>query len=149
MVINYTLKNYQFRETSKGKGIVKYLLIDEQGKQRIVSAIADLGFGNKIKSVHPIHHREMPLINILSKAQINEKITVDFTEYNNKYPRGSVEARKIEAVRTDKVSDPYNDSLIKDFDSLSSHKYRLLKLVLVSALVVVAIGFVMNGFFSD
>jgi len=149
MVINYTLKNYQFRETSKGKGIVKYLLVDEQGKQRIVSAIADLGFGNKIKSVHPIHHREMPLINILSKAQINEKITVDFTEYNNKYPRGSVEARKIEAVRTDKVSDPYNDSLIKDFDSLSSHKYRLLKLVLVSALVVVAIGFVMNGFFSD
>jgi len=149
MVINYTLKNYQFRETSKGKGIVKYLLVDEQGKQRIVSAIADLGFGNKIKSVHPIHHREMPLINILSKAQINEKITVDFTEYNNKHPRGSVEARKIEAVRTDKVSDPYNDSLIKDFDSLSSHKYRLLKLVLVSALVVVAIGFVMNGFFSD
>ena len=149
MVINYTLKNYQFRETSKGKGIVKYLLVDEQGKQRIVSAIADLGFGNKIKSVHPIHHRETPLINILSKAQINEKITVDFTEYNNKYPRGSVEARKIEAVRTDKVSDPYNDSLIKDFDSLSSHKYRLLKLVLVSALVVVAIGFVMNGFFSD
>ena len=148
MVINYTLKNYQLRETTKGKGIVKYLLVDEQGKQRIVSAIANLGFGNKIKSVHPIHHREMPLIDILSKAQINEKITVDFTEYNNKYPRGSVEARKIEAVRTDKISNPYNESLINDFESLVSHKYRLLKLVLVSALAVVAIGFVMNGFFS-
>lgn len=149
MVINYTLKNYQFKETAKGKGLVKYLLVDEQGKQRIVSAIANLGYGNKIKSVNPIHHRELPLIKILAKAQINEKITVDFTDYNNSYPRGSVEKRKIETVRTDKVTDPYNESLISDLDSISEHKFRLLKLVLASALAVVAILFVINGFFSE
>ncbi len=149
MVINYTLKNYQFKETTKGRGIVKYLLVDEQGNKRIVSAIAHLGFGNKIKSVHPIHHRETPLIDILFTAQVNDKITVDFTEYNNKYPRGSAATRKIEAVRTDKVSNPYNESLISDLDSIGNHKFRLLKLVLTSALAVVAILFVINGFFSE
>jgi len=149
MVINYTLKNYQFRETTKGKGIVKYLLVDEQGKKRIVSAIANLGYGHKIKSVHPIHHREMPLIEALFNAQINEKLMVDFTEYNHKYPRGSGEARKIETVRTDKVTDPYNESLITDFESIKKHKFRLLKLVLTSALAVLAIIFVINGFFSN
>ncbi len=149
MVINYTLKNYQLRETTRGKGIIKYLLVDEQGKKRIVSAIANLGFGNKVKSIHPIHHRETPLIDVLAKAEINEKITVDFTEYNNKYPRGSsVEARKIEAVRTDKIKDPYEDSLISDFESIPKHKFRLLKLLLASVLAVIAMLFVINGFFS-
>jgi len=149
MVINYTLKNYQFKETTKKKGLVKYLLVDDQGNKRIVSAIADLGIGQKIKAVHPIHHREMPLIEILATAQVNDKITVDFTEYNNKHPRSSVETRKIEAVRTDKVIDPYNESLISDIDSIGQHKFRLLKLVLTSALAVVAILFVINGFFSE
>jgi len=149
MVINYTLKNYKFKETTKGKGIVKYLLVDDQGNQRIVSAIANLGFGKNIKSVHPIHHREQPLIDVLFNAQINDKITVDFTEYNQKHPRGSVETRKIEQVRTDKIVDPYNESLIKDIDSIANHKFRLLKLVLTSALAVVAVLFVINGFFSE
>ena len=149
MVINYTLKNYQFKETTKGKGIVKYLLVDDQGNQRIVSAIANLGLGKKIKSVHPIHHRESPLIDVLFNAQINEKITVDFTEYNQKHPRGSIEARKIQKVRTDKVVDPYNESLIKDIDSIVEHKFRLLKLALTAALAVIAILFVINGFFSE
>ncbi len=149
MVINYILKNYQFKETTKGRGIAKYLLVDEQGNKRIVSAIAHLGFGNKIKSIHPIHHREGPLIDILFTAEVNDKITVDFTEYNNKYPRGSATGRKIEAVRTDKVSDPYNESLINNLDTLGNHKFRLFKLALASALAVVAILFVINGFFSE
>ena len=149
MVINYTLKNYQFRETTKGKGIVKYLLIDEQGKKRIVSAIANLGYGKRIKSVHPIHKRELPLIVVLSKAEINEKITVNFTEYNEKYPRGSAGPKKIEAVKTDKVIDDYSDSLIQDIDSLKNHKMRFVKLFAASAFAVVAILFVINGFFSE
>lgn len=149
MVINYTLKNYQFRETTKGKGIVKYLLVDEQGQKRVVSAIANLGFGNKIKSIHPIHKRELPLIDVLAKAEINEKITVDFTDYNNKYPRASLESKKIEAIKTDKVIDPYNESLIQDIDSLKNNKFKILKLFLASALAVVAILFVLNGFFSE
>ncbi len=148
MVINYTLKNYQLRETTKGKGIVKYLLVDEQGKTRMVSAIADLGFKNKIKSIHPIHHRELPLIKILSKANVNEKITVDFTEYNQKYPRDTATTQKITEVKTDKVVDPYADSLIKDIVEIKNHKFRLLKLFLTSALAVVAMLFVLNGFFS-
>ena len=149
MVINYTLKNYQFKETTKGKGIVKYLLIDEQGQKRIVSAIANLGYGKKIKSVHPIHKRELPLTDVLFKSEINEKITVDFTEYNNKHPRGSAGAKKIETVQTDKVVDDYGESLIQDIDSIKHHKVRFLKLFLASILAVVAIIFVMSGFFPE
>lgn len=147
MVINYTLKNYQFRETTKGKGIVKYLLVDEQGKTRVVSAIASLGFGNKIKSVRPIHHRETPLTDILFKADINEKITVDFTGYNSINPRGAaVEERKIGTVRTDKVTDAYQESLISDLESITHHKGRFIKLILTSVLVVVAMMFVLSSF---
>lgn len=148
MVINYTYKNFQFRETAKGKGIVKYLLVDEQGKQRVVSAIANLGFGNKIKSVRPIHHRESPLIDILFKADLNERITVDFTHYNNSHPRGSAEEQKIGAIKSDKVNDTYQESLISDLESITHHKGRFLKLFLVASLAVIALMFVFTGFSS-
>lgn len=149
MIINYTLKKSQLRETTKGKGIIKYHLLDEQGKIRVVSAIVNFGFKNKIKSISPIHSREQPLLDVLFKAEINEKITVDFTEYNMKFPRDAAAARKIKAIKTDKVVDPYDDSVIKGFDSLQNHKLRFVKLFLVSALAVVAILFVLDGFFSD
>jgi hypothetical protein len=146
MQINYTVKNYQFKETSKGKGIIKYHLVDDQGKERVISAIGKLGFQGKIKSVHPIHHREMPLIEVLSKASLNEKIMVDFTEYNQKYPRGSMRTQKIEA-RTTKIADPYEESLINDLDSIKSHKMRLFKLAGVAVLVFIAYMSARNSFF--
>lgn len=145
MIINYTLKNYQFKETTKGKAIIKYLLVDEQSKTRVVSAIASLGFRNKIKSVHPIHQREQPLIDILFTAEINERITVDFTDYNDKHPRGNTDTRRIDGVSSDKVVDKYQESLISDLDSITHHKGRLLKLILASMFVVIAMMFVFTG----
>ncbi len=147
MQVNYTVKNYQFRETAKGKGIVKYYLVDDQGKERVVSAIAQLGLTKKIKSVHAIHHRESPLIDVLSKADLNEKIQVDFTDYNNKYPRATDNPKKISA-RSTKIVDPYDASLIKDLSSLKNHKLRLIKLIALSVLVLTAYLFVRQGFFS-
>jgi len=147
MQIYYTVKNYQFRETTKGKGIIKYYLVDDQGKERVVSAIAKLGFTNKIKSVHPIHHRETPLIDVLSKAAIDERILVDFTEYNNKYPRADRGPKKITAQST-RVIDPYTESLITDMSSITKNKMRIIKLVALSLLVFTAYLFVRQGFFS-
>ena len=147
MQINYIIKNYQFRETTKGKGIVKYHLVDDQGKERVVSAIATLGFNKKIKSVHPIHFREQPLIDALAKSAINDKIRVDFTEFNKMHPRGSTRTQKM-TVETNRTVDDYQDSLINDLSSLKDNKFRLFKLFALSVLVLVAVLSVLNGFFS-
>ena len=145
MQVNYTIKNYQFKEMSKGRGIVKWFLRDDQGQERVISAVAKIGLTNNITSIHPIHHREMPLIDVLSKASIDERIVVDFTEYNNKYPRGS-SPKKVTA-KTKKVADGYADSLINDFESLKDHKMRLVKLVGLSVLILTAFVFAKDSFF--
>ena len=134
------------KETTKGKGIVRYVLVGDQGHEREVSAIATLG-KKGIKSVRPIHHREQPLIDVLAKASINEVIEVDFGPYNKQYPRDHRGPKEIVA-RTTKIADPYQDSLIRDFNSIKDQKLRILKLVGLSILMLTAIMFAKEGFFS-
>lgn len=145
MILKYKLKSSMVKETTKGKGIVRYVLVGDQGHEREVSAIATLG-KKGIKSVRPIHHREQPLIDVLLKASINEVIEVDFGPYNKEHPRDH-RAKDIVA-RTTKIADPYEESLITDFNSIKDHKFRILKLVGLSILMLTAIMFAKEGFFS-
>lgn len=145
MILKYKVKSYQVKETTKERGIVHYVLVGEQGKEREVSAIAVLG-KKGVKSVHAIHKREQPLIDILSKASINEIIEVDFTSYNKQYPRDFKGPTTVVA-RTTKVADPYQDSLITDFNSIKEKKFRILKLIGLSALVLTAFMFAKDSFF--
>jgi DNA gyrase subunit A len=50
MFVSYTVKNHQFKETSKGRGIISYQIVDAHGNKRTISALAHLGMRGKIKS---------------------------------------------------------------------------------------------------
>ena len=140
--IRFALKDYKFREVAKGKGVVEYHLVDDHGNQRKVTAMAKLNWCKKISSVRPIHHREMPLVKALASASLNETIEVDFSEFNKKYPRGSMRANKMK-VHNVKVSK--NDKqCITSMSSLVDHKARLMQLLVLSVASVVVLMLIMD-----
>lgn len=147
MFISYTVKSHQFKETSKGRGIVSYEITDEHGNKRIVSALAQLGMFNKIKkkSVRPIHKRELPLIQALIKSSVNDKIEVDFTDFNSQNPREST-AKDI-GVREKEIPDDFQDHTIHDIDEISRNKFRVFQLAALGALVLAALMSVSHSFF--
>lgn len=145
MILKYKVKSFQVKESTKERGIIHYVLVGSQGKTRKVLAIAVLA-GGKVKSIHSIHKREKPLIDILAKAELGEIIEVDFSSYNNQHPRDSRGSKAVVA-RTTKVADPYQDSLITDLNSIKEHKFRILKLIGLSALVLTAFVFAKDSFF--
>ncbi len=83
----FTIKNSNFKEISKDKGAIDFLLVDDTGEKRTVSAIAKLGRNKRIISVNAIHKRETPLVEALAKAAVKDTIEVDFTGFNNAHPR--------------------------------------------------------------
>ena len=145
MYISYTVKNYQFKETSKGRGIISYNIVDTHGNKRTVSALAQLGFRNKIKSVRPIHKREEPLVQALFKSSVNDKIEVDFTEFNKNNPREH--SAKDIGVRKKEIPDDFKDHTIHDIDEISQNKFRLFQLAALGALVLAALMSLKHSFF--
>ncbi len=135
--VRYVLKELKFREVSEGKGVVDYHLIDEFGNNRVVSAMAELNWLKRVSFVKPIHHREVLLIEALAKASLNETIEVDFSEFNKKYPRGSVRSKKVSVHRI-KVTKK-DSKHITSMGSLVVNKFRLLQLVAVSFAGFVAV----------
>jgi len=145
MFVSYTVKNYQFKETSKGRGIISYQIIDTHGNKRTISALAHLGMRGKIKSARPIHKRELPLLEVLMKSSINEKIEVDFTDFNANHSRDNVS--KNIGVREKEIPDDIVDHTIHDFDEIGRNKFRLFQLVALGALVLAALMSVVHSFF--
>jgi len=86
----FTVVGYNFREISRGKGAIEYQLVDEFGNERTVNAMAKLNLFNKITSVKPIYHRELPLIQALAQTKLNDSVFVDFSTFNKNHPRGSM-----------------------------------------------------------
>ena len=145
MFVSYTVKNHQFKETSKGRGIISYEIADTHGNKRTVSALAQLGMRNKIKSVRPIHKRELPLIQALLKSSVNDKVEVDFTEYNKNNSRE--DSTKDIGVREKEIPDDFIDHTIYDIDEIGNNKFRLFQLVALGALVLAALMSVGHSFF--
>ncbi len=137
--IRYCLKQQKFKEVSSDKGVVEYFLVDEFGNERTVSAMAKLNWRKQLSTVKPIHHRELPLVEALAKASINETIEVDFTEYNKKFTRGSIRKQKISvpsvSIRSTRLSG------IDSFASLADNKRRLFKLMLASIVCIGVISY--------
>lgn len=145
MFVSYTVKNYQFKETSKRRGIISYEIVDTYGNKRTVSALAQLGMRNKIKSVRPIHKRELPLVQALFKSSVNDKIEVDFTEFNKQNPREH--SAKDIGVREKEIPDDFIDHTIHDINEIGHNKFRLFQLVALGALILVALMSVSHSFF--
>lgn len=85
----YTLQKAQLTAAAKNKAIMDYHLIDDKGNQRVVHAVAKLGFGKKVKSVQAKYYRETPLVNALSQAKEQQKVEVSYAQFN-KQPRISL-----------------------------------------------------------
>lgn len=83
----FIIKNSNFKEISKDKGAIDFLLVDETGEKRTVSAVAKLNRNKRIIAVNAIHKRETPLVEALAKASVKDTIEVDFTGFNNTHPR--------------------------------------------------------------
>ncbi len=133
--VRYCLKQRMFKEISSGKGVVEYLLIDEYGNERRVSAMAQLNWRRQLHSIKPIYHRELPLVQALAKALINETLEVDYTDFNKKFKRGSVRKQKI-SIPSIKVS---GDNHITSIGSVVEYKARLLQLVVFSVITFIII----------
>lgn len=140
----YTIKGYTCKEVSSRKGAIQYQLVDDLGQERTVTAIAKLGLIKKIKSVHPIHFRETPLVEALSKAKINDQISVDFSDFNKHNPRIKSDRHKASEKR---VLDQINNAqAIATLDSFSWDPFRLLVLF-IWAFIGLAALFLFNSFF--
>ena len=152
MFVTYTIKNHQFKETSPGRGIISYLIVDKHSNKRKISALAHVNKRGKIQSVRPIHKRELPLLEMLVKSSLNEKIEVDFSDYNEQNPRDDEglggEATKDIAVRELKSEFEVKDHTIYSVDDIGENKFRLFQMVALGALVLAAIMFVKHGFFG-
>ncbi len=155
MFVTYTVKNYQFKETSTGRGIISYLIVDKHSNKRKISALAHVNKKGKIQSVRPINKRELPLLQVLVKSSINEKIEVDFSEYNNANPRDEdaqhLHTDKSKAIPVREVKSEFEtkDHIIYSLDDIGENKFRLFQMVALGVLVLVAIMFVQYGFFSE
>ncbi len=153
MFVTYTVKTKQFKETSKGRGIISYLIVDKDSNKRKVSALAHVNKRGKVKSLRPIHKRELPLLEVLVKSSINERIEVDFTEYNKNNPRDEdtpqIGSSKDIGVREVKNEFETKDHTIYSVDDIGENKFRLFQMVALGALVLTAIMFVRHGFFGQ
>ncbi len=128
----YTIKSYKCKQVAPGKGYIKYLLEDEMGNQRAVSAMATLGRIRKIKSVKPIHFRETPLIEALVNAEINDTIVVDFSDFNNQHPRvASYRKRTLDTSIYKELGENYNSTVMETF---TFDPYRLLQLFIIAVI---------------
>lgn len=78
----YRIEDIVFTELSRNKGSIEYHLVDSVKNKRKVTGIAKLGLNRKVKSVKAVYHREKPLIDVLIKADVDQRISVDFTEFN-------------------------------------------------------------------
>lgn len=139
MIKTYKLKEYQCKEISPGKGSISYLLIDELGQERVVTAMATLGIIKKIKAVEPIYHRETPLVEALSKASINDQFDVDFSHFNQLNPRPSASSKN-QRINRQFFRDINNASDLKrsSFTDFSVSPIRILKLMAVAGASILA-----------
>jgi len=130
------LKTYKFKEKthkaiSSRRVSIHYVLVDSQGEERTVIAIAKLGMTKRIKSIQPIYHRETPLVAALLKASLNDMIRVDFSEFNKKNSRISSALSKAQAAkRLKKGSLTQSSFALNDF---SVDPFRLLQLFLIAS----------------
>ncbi len=87
MIKTFTLNKIEHQVSSATKGMLTYHITDETGYSRTVSGITILDEAQSIKSINPVHKRELPLIDTLSHLKEDEKFSLDFSSYNRYFNR--------------------------------------------------------------
>jgi len=112
----YTLQKKQLTPAAKHKAILDYHLIDDKGNQRVVHAVAKLGFANKVKSIQAKYYRETPLVEVLAEAEVQQQLEVNYTAFN-KQPRISL----IQQTRSISDTSMYQADSDNESSALSNH----------------------------
>ncbi len=131
MLKTYTLKQKSYGRVSANKGTVRYILQEEDGSERTVMAMTELGLTKKVKAIRPMFHRESPLIDKLALAEVNDRIWVDFSDFNHKTPRASSAKKRGEAKKIIKELNHTSASMSRVF---AVDMYRILQLFIISSL---------------
>ena len=132
MITVYKLISCQRKDTSAKKGVMKYILRDEDHQERTVVAIARIGLFRQLKSIHPIHHRETPLVEVLAKASVNDDISIDFTNFNTLTPRESSERKRKENSKV--LKEMTNAKEYSPLSIIDFHRFLQLFLVAMGSL---------------
>lgn len=114
---------------SQSKAAIDYVLVDEQGIKRTVTAVAKLGWNNNIKSIKAVFKREAPLVAALASRSINDQVVVDFAGFNKKHPRvleGRTHAINGDFVKSTTTSNNHST------DVLEINKFRMFQLFLIA-----------------
>lgn len=87
MIKTFTLDKIVEQKISPKKGMLTYHITDELGNSRTVSGMSVLDENQQVKSINPIHKRELPLIDTLSHMQEHDSFSLDFSTYNKYFNR--------------------------------------------------------------
>ena len=141
----FLIKACSFKEISEGKGALEYLLLDENGNERKVTATAQQGRIKALKNIKAIYKRERPLVKALAKASVDDTVYIDFSKFNKKNPRpNSAKGNKI--IRNNDIKHfaykGYSD--FSEVSLLLTDISRLLKLLFISILGVIGILMLKN-----
>lgn len=144
--IQYTVTGYNFKEISSRKGSIEYQLMDAYGNERTVTAMARLNLFQKVSSVRPIYHRELPLIQALAQTKLNDSIVVDFSEFNKNNPRGSMRKSKVStpSIKVKQTNGDSRNRQIDGFSSILDNKLRFFQLMMISIAGFVVISYLFS-----
>lgn len=142
--ISYIFKSYKFKEISKKKGSIEYLLVDESGNERLVTAMAELNWRKQIHRVRPVYHRESPLVEALANTDLEDTLVVDFSEFNKKHARGYVTSKKISVsgYASRKSHRPLSTAVF----SLFENKSRLVHVFMLGSIGIIALAYLLSIF---
>ncbi len=82
MIKTFTVHSTYHQEVSPGKGSIIWLLSDEKGRPRKITAITDINEKNEIVAAQAVYKREAPLVEHLGPLVKGDTFTLDFSHYN-------------------------------------------------------------------
>lgn len=82
MIKTFLVHAVKATETSPGKGIMVWLVTDENRVPRKVMGLTELDSQGLVTAVKPIYSRETPLVSALSTLVRGDLVTVDFRPFN-------------------------------------------------------------------
>ncbi|PID45667.1 MAG: hypothetical protein CSB47_07705 [Proteobacteria bacterium] len=94
--------------------MLTYHITDELGTPRTVTAVSVLDEHQNVKSINPVHKRELPLIDTLAHMQEQDSFSLDFSTYNKYFNRETNKTVNQEAYDNVMmmVDEPHDDSII-------------------------------------
>lgn len=109
MFKTFTLIEKKEEQTSATEGKMIFRLEDENGVERSVWGITHLDEDLNAIDITALRTREHPLIQCLFLTNVNEKINIEFTQYNDVFERKEEEMKVTTAEDIQKIAQEMQD----------------------------------------